>query len=193
MWTCNNCSETSDNTFDTCWNCGTSRDGAVDESFQSIANLERDKEPMQRLKKKSDKRRKPLSDKQRQAIETKRRERFDRFQYRLRVGWLVACIPLSVWAYYYADWAGVGALWLVSAATSGVVSLIYAAIVWPSNLCPKCGSKGFSVPFGRAYRRNVKRSFFSGRETGEQKSVCQRCGHSEWNSYIYVKNDIDTA
>lgn len=34
MWTCRKCSEPSDDEFDTCWNCGTSRTGVEDPDFE---------------------------------------------------------------------------------------------------------------------------------------------------------------
>ena len=37
MWTCISCSESIEDSFDACWNCGTSRTGEVDLEFRSIA------------------------------------------------------------------------------------------------------------------------------------------------------------
>ena len=34
MWACTNCNASSEDTFDACWRCGTSKDGVVDDSFQ---------------------------------------------------------------------------------------------------------------------------------------------------------------
>lgn len=33
MWTCKTCSETLEDEFESCWNCGTSRDGDLDPEF----------------------------------------------------------------------------------------------------------------------------------------------------------------
>ena len=35
MWKCSKCQESVDESFDVCWNCGTSQDGVEDPSFQS--------------------------------------------------------------------------------------------------------------------------------------------------------------
>ena len=34
-WICKNCSETLEKEFDSCWNCGTSKDGKKSQSFDS--------------------------------------------------------------------------------------------------------------------------------------------------------------
>ena len=38
MWECSNCKESVEDTFDLCWNCGTSRDGTVDPKFERVAD-----------------------------------------------------------------------------------------------------------------------------------------------------------
>ena len=46
MWECNKCHERIEDSFDACWNCGTSRDGVEDPSFRKgedpgeVAHLE---------------------------------------------------------------------------------------------------------------------------------------------------------
>jgi hypothetical protein len=37
MWTCQHCSETIDDSFDACWNCGSNQKGSPNPSFQSTA------------------------------------------------------------------------------------------------------------------------------------------------------------
>jgi hypothetical protein len=39
-WNCPSCRESIDDTFDTCWNCGTGRDGSVDADFQHADDYE---------------------------------------------------------------------------------------------------------------------------------------------------------
>ena len=39
MWQCPGCNETIEPSFDTCWNCGTSRDGNRDPDFKSVDDL----------------------------------------------------------------------------------------------------------------------------------------------------------
>jgi len=36
MWTCPKCSEEHDDSFDICWNCGTTTEGVEDQNFQGI-------------------------------------------------------------------------------------------------------------------------------------------------------------
>lgn len=36
MWTCQKCNETHEDSFDVCWNCGTSKDGVQDPAFPRI-------------------------------------------------------------------------------------------------------------------------------------------------------------
>ena len=42
MWSCRNCGENCEESFDTCWKCGTSRDGIVDDTFQEADDPEFD-------------------------------------------------------------------------------------------------------------------------------------------------------
>ena len=44
MWTCQTCSEAHEDSFDTCWNCGSSKGGAPDPSFPR-GDQERDQAP----------------------------------------------------------------------------------------------------------------------------------------------------
>tara|TARA_B100000749_G_C18284913_1_gene405998 strand:+ start:353 stop:553 length:201 start_codon:yes stop_codon:yes gene_type:complete len=37
-WICKNCSETLEKEFDSCWNCGTSKDGKLDGPFKIYYN-----------------------------------------------------------------------------------------------------------------------------------------------------------
>lgn len=127
-------------------------------------------------------RKKPTSDKRRKAVEAERRQRFRRILNRLIVGFLIASVPLSIWAYLYMDWEGVGAVWLVAAAVIGVLLLVFRNIVWPSDECPRCHARGFSVPFGREYKRQI------GVTTYESKYVCRKCGYHEWSKFAYHEN-----
>ena len=36
MWKCDKCQESVEDSYDTCWNCGTSREGIVDPTFQRV-------------------------------------------------------------------------------------------------------------------------------------------------------------
>jgi predicted RNA-binding Zn-ribbon protein involved in translation (DUF1610 family) len=40
MWQCVKCRESIEDSFDTCWNCGTSKDGVEDPSFQRVEDAE---------------------------------------------------------------------------------------------------------------------------------------------------------
>lgn len=40
MWTCGNCGEAVEDTFDLCWKCGTSNEGIKDPSFQAVPDPE---------------------------------------------------------------------------------------------------------------------------------------------------------
>jgi predicted ATP-dependent serine protease len=46
MWECPKCSETSEDTFDVCWNCGTSQSGQQDATFQADMDAESDTHAM---------------------------------------------------------------------------------------------------------------------------------------------------
>jgi hypothetical protein len=42
MWQCVKCREKHDDSFDTCWNCGTTEAGVADPSFRKVGNDESD-------------------------------------------------------------------------------------------------------------------------------------------------------
>jgi hypothetical protein len=44
MWQCTRCRETSEDNFDVCWNCGTSKDGTEDPAFARAEDAEPDAE-----------------------------------------------------------------------------------------------------------------------------------------------------
>lgn len=44
MWKCSKCHESLEDSFDTCWSCGTGRGGEVDPSFQPVEDVEPDEE-----------------------------------------------------------------------------------------------------------------------------------------------------
>ncbi len=42
MWKCQKCGESIEQSFDTCWNCGTAEDGTEDPSFSSVNEFDAD-------------------------------------------------------------------------------------------------------------------------------------------------------
>jgi hypothetical protein len=40
MWQCVKCGETHEDSFDACWNCGTSREGTEDPSFHKVEDVD---------------------------------------------------------------------------------------------------------------------------------------------------------
>ena len=48
MWKCPQCHESLRDSFEVCWNCGTSKDGSLDPGFASLKELEREPEPSQK-------------------------------------------------------------------------------------------------------------------------------------------------
>ena len=38
MWKCNSCQESVEDSYDVCWNCGTSKDGVPDPTFRRVEN-----------------------------------------------------------------------------------------------------------------------------------------------------------
>lgn len=48
MWECRKCHERHEDTFDVCWNCGTSKEGMVDSAFAPAGADERVSEPAAR-------------------------------------------------------------------------------------------------------------------------------------------------
>lgn len=48
MWKCPHCHESLRDSFEVCWNCGTSKDGSRDPGFASLKELTREPEPNQK-------------------------------------------------------------------------------------------------------------------------------------------------
>ena len=42
MWTCQKCNETNEDSFEACWNCGTSKAGEEDPSFRKADDVQLD-------------------------------------------------------------------------------------------------------------------------------------------------------